>query len=48
MGSFDGAKICELAGLCIQSNPENILCKTNFGLHRNDGLIILRTLMTSK
>ena len=44
MGSFDGAKICELAGLCIQSNLGNILRKTNFGLHRNDGLIIFRNL----
>ena len=30
MGSF-GAEICELLGLQIQSNLENILPKTNFG-----------------
>ena len=29
----DGAEICELAGLYIQSNLENILPKTNFGLY---------------
>ena len=44
MGSFDGAEICELVGLIlyIQSNQENILSKTNFGLYRDDGLILLR------
>ena len=30
MGSFVGAEICELVGLYIQSNLENILPKTNF------------------
>ena len=44
MGSFHGAEICELVGLYIQSNLENILLKTNFGLYRDDGLIILRNL----
>ena len=42
MGSFDGAEICELVGLYIQSNLENILPKINFGLYRDDGLILLR------
>ena len=36
MGSFDGAEMCELVGLYIQSNLENILPKTNFGLYRDD------------
>ena len=44
MCSFDGAEICELAGLYIQSNLENILSKTNFVLYRDDGLILLRNL----
>ena len=44
MGSFDGAEICELVGLYIQSNLENILPKSNFGLYRDDGLILLRNL----
>ena len=44
MGSFDGDEICELAGLYIQSNLENILPKTDFGLYRNDGSILLRNL----
>ena len=42
MGSFDGAELVGLEGLYIQSNLENILSKTNFGLYRCDGLILLR------
>ena len=43
MGSFDGAEIYqELVGHYIQSNLENILPKTNFGLYRDDGFILLR------
>ena len=38
MGSFDGAEMCEIVGLYIQLNLENILTKTNFGLHRDDKL----------
>ena len=44
MGSFDGAEICELARLSIQSNLEKILPKTNFELYRHDRLILLRNL----
>ena len=48
MASFGGAVICEFAGLHIQSNLENILPKTNFGLYRDDGLIIQRNLNSQK
>ena len=44
MGSFDGAEICELVGLYIQSKLEKILPKSNFGLYRDDGLALLRNL----
>ena len=44
MGSFDGAEICELVGLYIQSKLEKILPKLNFGLYRDDGLALLRNL----
>ena len=44
ISSFDGAEICEVAGLYIQSNLENILPKTNFGFYRDNGLILLRSL----
>ena len=40
MLSFNGAEICELAGLDIQSNLKNILLQINFRLHRGDGLIL--------
>ena len=33
MGSFDGAEICELVRLYIQSKLEKILPKSNFGLY---------------
>ena len=44
MSTFDGAEICELVGVYIQSNVKNILSKTYFGLYRDDGPIILRSL----
>ena len=44
MGSFDGVKISEIVTLYIQSNLENIIHKTNFGLYWDDGLILLRNL----
>ena len=48
MDSFDGAEICELVALYIQSKLENILFKTNFGLNQDDGLILLRNLYGHK
>ena len=35
MGSCDGAEICELVGLYIQSNQKNILPKTKFALYQD-------------
>ena len=42
MRSFDGAEICELVQLFIQGSLENMLCKRNFGLYQDEGLILLR------
>ena len=42
MGSYDGADLCELIGIYIQSLLTNILSKDNMGLYRDDGLFILR------
>ena len=42
MGSYDGAEVCELIGIYIQSLLTNILSKDNMGLYRDDGLFILR------
>ena len=44
MGSFDGTEIYELVGLYIQSKLEKIFPKSKFGLHRDDGLALLRNL----
>ena len=44
MDSFESAETCELERLCIQSNVEVILPKTNFGLSWDDKLILLRNL----
>ena len=46
MGSFDGAEICELVGILILSLLSNKLDKESTGLHRDDGLVLLRN--TSK
>ena len=42
MGSYDGAELCKLIGIYIQSLLTNILSKDNMGLYRDDGLFILR------
>ena len=41
MGSYDGAELCELIGIYIQSLLTNILSKNNMSLYRDDGLFIL-------
>ena len=42
MGSYDGAELCELIVIYIQSLLTNILSKDKMGLYRDDGLFILR------
>ena len=42
MGSFDGAEICELIGIYIQSILAKIISKSDMGLYRDDGLIVLK------
>ena len=47
MGSFDGAKFCELIGISIQSlltDSIELITKENIGLYRDDGLILLRNI----
>ena len=44
MASFDGAEICELVRLYIQSKLEKILPKSNVGLYRDNGMALLRNL----
>ena len=42
MGSHNGAKICELAGIYILSHLTTFIKNKNGGLYRDDGLIILQ------
>ena len=42
MGSFDGAKICELVRLFILNKLSNIIPTKDLGLYRDDGLAVLR------
>ena len=42
MGTYDGADLCELIAIYIQSLLTNILSKDDMGLYREDGLFILR------
>ena len=48
MASFDGDVISGFVGFHIQSNLDNILPKTNFGLYRDARLIISRKLNDKK
>ena len=42
MGNYDGAELCKLIGIYIQSLLTDILSKDNMGLYRDEGLFILR------
>ena len=42
MGSYDGAKVCELVGALVLSILANSIPKRNSGLYRDDGLILVR------
>ena len=42
MGSYDGAEICDLVGLFILNNLSELFEKSNIGLYRDDGLMVLR------
>ena len=42
MGSYDGAELCEMIGIYIQSLLESTLEKDLMGLYRDNRLIIIR------
>ena len=47
MGNFDGAELCELIEIYIQSlliDSVELKSKENIGLYRDDGLILLRNI----
>ena len=41
MGSFDGAEVCELAGLYLLNKIKPLLGSSNVSLYRDDGLAIV-------
>ena len=41
VGSFDGAEVCELIGLFLLNNLSERYGKSNVGLYRDDGLVLL-------
>ena len=41
MGSLDSAEVCELVGLFLLSQLEQLIPKANIGLYRDDGLAVL-------
>ena len=44
MGSYHGAEICELVGLCFlyDLTEDKKINRTNCGLYRDDGLLIVK------
>ena len=44
MGSYDGAEICELVGLLILNDLSKLVQKSDAGLYRDDGLIVVRNM----
>ena len=42
IGSYHGAEVCELIGLFLLNNLNQFLSKENFGLYRDDGLLIIK------
>ena len=42
MGSYDGAEVCELVGLFMLNNLNNLIDKKNIGLYRDDGLAVFK------
>ena len=42
MGAYDGAEVCELVGIYLQSLLGEKYNKTDFGLYRDDGMAVFR------
>lgn len=42
MGAYDGAEVCELVGIYLQSILSQKIDKNNIGLYRDDGLALIR------
>ena len=44
MGAYDGAEVCELVGIYLQSLLSDKYNKQDFGLYRDDGLAVFRNI----
>ena len=44
MSAYDGAEVCELISIFILSLPSKHINKNHIGLHRDDGLAILKNI----
>ena len=42
MGCYDGAGICKLVGIYILNKLWKLMNKKDFGLYRDDGLVVLK------
>ena len=48
MGSYDGAELCELIGVFMQSVLQDVINKEAMGLYRDDELIVLNKANSQK
>ena len=48
MGSYDGAELCELIGIFVQSVLQNMINKEAMDLYRDDELIVLNKVGSQK
>ena len=44
MGAYDGAAVCELAGIFILHQLSRVYNNNNIGLYRDDGLAVLKNI----
>ena len=48
MGAYDGAELCELVGTYMLNVLSKKYNKNDFGLHRDEGLVVLKNKSGSK
>ena len=48
MGAYDGAEVCELVGTYMLNVLSKKYNKNDFGLHRDEGLVVLKNKSGSK
>ena len=48
MGCFDGTEVCELVGTFILNKLKNVFQNNIFGLYRDGGLAVIKSLLRSE